>query len=249
MKKAALLFFLTIWIGTTPTYAQKIHSHNDYEQNVPFWKAFAAGASSIEADVFLINDTLYVAHEKNEIKATRTLENLYLKPIQVLFEKELMDTRPFQLLIDIKTEAHPTLNKIVDTLNPLQKHLYPINPDGVQIIISGSRPNSTEYSNFPEYIYFDWQSTDVPQHKEKVALVSLSLSNFTQWTGERPLTQKEKNEVTAIIGKMKKLNKPIRFWASPDTPLAWETLHKLGVDFIGTDMPNAACLFFEKDRK
>ena len=74
-------------------------------------------------------------------------------------------------------------------------------------------------------------------------------SNFTQWTGERPLTQKEKNEVTAIIGKMKKLNKPIRFWASPDTPLAWETLHKLGVDFIGTDMPNAACLFFEKDRK
>jgi len=31
------------------------HSHNDYEQKVPFWYALGAGAKSIEADVYLVN--------------------------------------------------------------------------------------------------------------------------------------------------------------------------------------------------
>ena len=59
--------------------APKVHSHNDYEQTVPFWYALGAGASSIEADVFFENNELLVAHDKNEISKERTFENLYLK--------------------------------------------------------------------------------------------------------------------------------------------------------------------------
>jgi hypothetical protein len=37
-----------------------IHSHNDYWRDVPFYSALSVGAFSVEADVWLLNDTLYV---------------------------------------------------------------------------------------------------------------------------------------------------------------------------------------------
>ena len=45
----------------------KIHSHNDYQQKVPFWNAFANGANSIEIDVFLVDNELFVAHAEHFI--------------------------------------------------------------------------------------------------------------------------------------------------------------------------------------
>ena len=45
-----------------------IHSHNDYAQKRPFWGAYEAGADSIEADVFLVDGELLVAHSRNESK-------------------------------------------------------------------------------------------------------------------------------------------------------------------------------------
>ena len=46
---------------------QKIHSHNDYHQNIPFWLAYGCGLDSIEVDVFLKDNDLMVAHHENEI--------------------------------------------------------------------------------------------------------------------------------------------------------------------------------------
>ena len=240
--KAIYTTSLLISICIFSISAQRIHSHNDYEQNVPFWKAYSVGASSIEADVFLKNNRLYVAHLSHEIKKTRTLRSLYLKPIEILFSKSLMQTRPFQLLIDIKTEAYSTLNKIIEELDPLKQHLYPNNPKGVKVVISGGRPKSADYDNYPDFIFFDWQAVDYPENEDRVALVSLNFNNCSKSDGQNPLTDKEEDEIKSVIAKMKKLNKPIRFWASPDTELGWKTLHKLGVDYIGTDKPIEATL-------
>ncbi|MCF2489047.1 hypothetical protein [Dyadobacter sp. CY347] len=49
------------------------HSHNDYLQPAPFALAYQQGFGSVEADVFLINDSLFVAHEKTQIDPSRTL--------------------------------------------------------------------------------------------------------------------------------------------------------------------------------
>lgn len=35
--------------------------------------------------------------------------------------------------------------------------------------------------------------------------------------------------------KLFQLNKPIRFWATPDTQLSWKALMEMGVDYINTD--------------
>jgi len=54
----------------------KIHSHNDYSQHLPFWRAYNSGLNSIEVDVFLKNGVLFATHAENEIIATQTLETL-----------------------------------------------------------------------------------------------------------------------------------------------------------------------------
>merc|ERR1711964_763966 len=53
-----------------------IHSHNDYWLDVPFYSALSVGAISIEADVWLYNDTLFVGHEISALTKQRTFESL-----------------------------------------------------------------------------------------------------------------------------------------------------------------------------
>ena len=65
---------------------ENVHSHNDYLQNVPFYTAYSTRCASIEADVFLVDGELYVAHKENEINKARKLRNLYLNPIREQFE-------------------------------------------------------------------------------------------------------------------------------------------------------------------
>ena len=84
---------------------QKIHSHNDYHQNIPFWLAYSCGLDSIEVDVFLKDNDLMVAHHENEIIENRTIESLYLNPIRDLLSLNLYK-QALQLLIDIKTAPY-----------------------------------------------------------------------------------------------------------------------------------------------
>ena len=70
------------------SFAQtKVHSHNDYALSKPFFGAYEAQADQIEADIFLIGDSLIVAHSKKEVDPKNTLNKLYLDPINLLFTK------------------------------------------------------------------------------------------------------------------------------------------------------------------
>jgi len=69
------------------------HSHNDYEQRIPFWMAFNAGFGSIEADVFLIDSVLYVAHDRGELRRNMKLDTAYLLPLLRCLQKN--EGRPY----------------------------------------------------------------------------------------------------------------------------------------------------------
>ncbi|HEY2894618.1 MAG TPA: hypothetical protein VGJ16_10410, partial [Pirellulales bacterium] len=58
------------------------HAHNDYLHEHPLADALAHGFASVEADIFLVDGKLLVAHEKRDIKPDRTLESLYLDPLK-----------------------------------------------------------------------------------------------------------------------------------------------------------------------
>src|SRR5689334_9469888 len=120
MHKSLFFFFL---LTNLTTFAQpdrytvaNAHSHNDYEQKVPFYAAYNEEFGSIEADIFWHNNEILVAHSAGELSLHRTLEDMYLKPIQSFIEKNkghvyADGSRKLQLMIDIKTEAVNTLAK------------------------------------------------------------------------------------------------------------------------------------------
>ncbi|MDQ5928304.1 MAG: alkaline phosphatase [Bacteroidota bacterium] len=238
-KLIPFLLFGLLHFSTTAqsTKEIKIHSHNDYQQNIPFWNAFNNGLSSIEVDVFLKENTLYVCHEASSIKKERTLESLYLLPLEQAIDLKLGRIVDFQLLIDVKSEANATLDKIVKLL---QKHPKLIHNKNITFVISGNEPMAEKFSSYPDYIKFDYQSFEnklTPSQWQKVALISSDFKKMSDWGGNGKLPIAESNLVQNYVKIAHSYGKPLRLWATPDYKRAWKTFIELGVDIVNTDLP------------
>src|SRR5690606_39181498 len=141
---------------------------------------------------------------------------------------------------------HETLKKLEEVLKDYGDILKG-NKARVSIVISGNRPKPHEYSNYPDYMQFDYQSiteiSDLPL--DKIALISLNFNKLSTWKGEGKIITREQKELKNAIEIAHSLNKPIRFWATPDGKIAWKTLLDLGVDYINTDKPFEARFYLE----
>ncbi|KAK1232710.1 hypothetical protein PQX77_004186 [Marasmius sp. AFHP31] len=71
-----------------------IHSHNDYWREVPLLTALSFGAASVEADVWLMDGTLYVGHEVEALTQERTFDALYVQPLVQIVRSQNPET-PF----------------------------------------------------------------------------------------------------------------------------------------------------------
>ena len=63
------------------------HSHNDYNRTAPFWEAYSQHCTSIEADVFLHDGEILVAHNREDVSADRSLRTMYIEPIVKKFRE------------------------------------------------------------------------------------------------------------------------------------------------------------------
>ncbi len=246
MKKLLLLLFV---FGSGLVSAQirystlNAHSHNDYEQKVPFEWAYNAHFGSIEADIWEVNGELFVAHNRDQIISERTLDALYIQPIVARFKankgKAWSDREgTLQLLIDLKTPFNPTLDLLAKKLEKYPEVFDPaVNPNAVHVVVSGNMPEPSQYSNYPAIISFDGRPNQKfsPEQLKRVAIISDNLANHIAWRGKEPISDAEKNKLKALISSIHELKKPVRFWNSPDTPEAWQVMKSLQVDFINTD--------------
>src|SRR5436190_17692627 len=86
MKPAILIAMVCGALVSVQAHAQSLldraHAHNDYEHTRPLLDALDRGFGSIEADIYLINGALFVAHDRDSVRADRTLEALYLAPLR-----------------------------------------------------------------------------------------------------------------------------------------------------------------------
>lgn len=215
------------------------HSHNDYEQPFPFYTAYNNQFESIEADVFLENGQLLVAHTEKQLETERSLDKLYLDPVDSILKKNngliySGKNKKLQLLIDCKTEAYSTLKVLIDLL---KKYPAIISDNEIKLVITGNRPASEDYSKYPSYIFFDGRPDEQYSKAalQKVALISVSFDQYSQWNGYSILTHGEQEKLQQVIAQARKLNKPFRFWGCPDTVSAWEAFIKMGIAFINTD--------------
>jgi len=234
-----LLSMLSLQAQPRRYSTQNAHSHNDYEQVHPFQTAWHASFGSIEADIFLVNGKLLVAHSKSELARNRSLEDLYLKPLL----QELRKNRNFpyadtalrlQMLIDIKTDSVETLDALISLL---KKNPALIHSPKLKWVISGNRPAAEDFTSYPDFIWFDGELHKIYPEKalSRILMLSDNLSRYTKWKGKDTLSEKDSLLLKQIISRAHQLHKPVRFWDAPDFKEAWETLTHLGVDYINTD--------------
>ena len=231
-----------------------LHSHNDYENQVPFYQAYSQGINSIEVDLHYVDGKLMVGHDPEDISALRTFETLYVEPIVEQFSlndgRAWRDSeRELQLMIELKTATEPTLSTVVEVLN---KHpeIFDVtkNKDAVRIVITGNIPAPQEFEKYPQYVMFDGTvGTEYTKEQlERVALISENFRQYTHWNGKGMMIASELAAVKSTIATAHEMGKPIRFWAAPDGVTTWYTFYNLGVDYLSPNNFNG-CIEFMRD--
>jgi alkaline phosphatase len=218
---------------------QNAHSHNDYEQKIPYWMAYDQEFGSIEADIFLRGDDLIIAHDGKELKYNRSFRKLYLENIDSCLKKNAGypykdSSRNLQLLIDIKTDSIETLRKLISLLKQ-----YPalIHNRHFFLVITGNRPDPASFSNYPDFIWFDGVLSK-PYTKDqlsRIKMLSDDFRHYSQWNGEGQMPVEDFEKLKTRIAQTHQVGIRVRFWNAPDFNNAWGQLIKLPVDIINTD--------------
>ena len=222
------------------------HSHNDYKNEYPLDAAFKHKFKSIEVDIFLLRNKLYVGHSWLELRKTKTIEKMYLDPLWEIYKannKSVYSKNSVYLLVDIKTNALKTyevLENILKKYKPMLTHVTSdsIFEEAVTIILSGNRPPIDYFDDY-EYrnVFIDGRLGDIGTgiSYKIMPLISSDWEQTFTWdgTGIFPSTQYE--ILSELVKSVHLEKKEIRFWGSPDNQNTWRTLLLADVDLINTD--------------
>lgn len=217
------------------------HSHNDYEQPRPLHDALAHGFDSIEADVWLVDGRLLVAHEREQVHPGRTLQSLYLDPLREWIKQP--DRRPLILLIDVKTEAAATWRVLDSVLAD-----YGDLAGRVRFIVSGNRARDLILAQPSPRAALDGRGEDL-DGAVPAALIPLVSDNWTKfftWRGDGEFPAAERARLDDFVARTRAQGRLLRFWATPDRPEVWRVLRDAGVHVIGTDDLAALRRFLDK---
>ncbi|MGB7345170.1 MAG: phosphatidylinositol-specific phospholipase C/glycerophosphodiester phosphodiesterase family protein [Pirellulaceae bacterium] len=224
----------------------RAHAHNDYLHERPLLDALEQGFCSVEADVYLVDGELLVAHDRWQLKPERSLKALYLDPLRerVSANKGLVypDGPPVTLLVDIKSDGkstaialHQLLSQYSDVFTSVENGK--VTSKAVTAIISGNRDNKAILSQSPRFFGIDGRLSDLkskaPTHE--MPLISDHWGQNFRWRGEGEMSDEDAAKLKQIIDQVHAQERRIRFWATPDRPAVWRALNEAGVDLINTD--------------
>lgn len=238
------------WSAIVPL--PRAHSHNDYEHARPLWEALESGFCSVEADIHLRDGELLVAHDPDQVKKSRTLERLYLRPLRALAQanggRVFPNGPPILLLIDIKTEAEPTYRQLETVLARYRGLLTEfegatIKTNAVTVIVSGNRPRDIMRAQEKRLAGFDGRAADLSLQLPTsfAPLVSDSWRLHFAWNGFGEFPAEQRARLRDFVAQAHAQGKRLRFWAVPDQEPAWRELFEAGVDLINTDrLPDLA---------
>ncbi len=222
------------------------HAHNDYLHDRPLLDALEHRFGSVEADVFLVRDDLWVAHARSELSETRTLRKLYLEPLRQRIDENqgsvYGDGQTLTLLIDVKTDAESTYralhSQLVEFAGLLTKfHADKIEPGPVTIVLSGNRAVDLIAAQTPRFVGIDGRIGDLDRDQSAVLfpLVSDNWGLHFSWQGEGTCPAGERQKLQELVQRVHARGQKFRLWATPDKPPMWAVLREAGVDMINTD--------------
>ena len=222
----------------------RAHSHNDYEHARPLQDALNAGFASVEADIYLVDGKLLVAHDRKDVQPERTLEALYLRPIMDRIQRTgsvQPGVSTFQLMIDIKANATDVLPVLDRALKPYERVLShgsstDYSSGALEIVLSGDRPTRQLAARRERNIFVDARIEDLKSPQPGVfRMVSEAWLSHIPWFGSGLISRKNREWLSDYVRRADDLGIKSRFWGLPDTPAGWGILDAAGVSWIGTD--------------
>ena len=243
---SALLFVSGCTTALSPKPLPRAHAHNDYEHARPLVDALEHGFCNIEADVWLVEGQLLVAHDKKNVQAGRTLEALYLDPLRERVKanggRVYRGWPTITLLIDVKSEAYTTyaaleaaLSRYADMLTVYENGRE--RAGAVAVVVSGNRSLDAVKATARRYSALDGRSTDLDSAESATVYpwISENWTKLSKWKGQGPLPEADRVTLRDWVRRAHAKGRKLRFWNYPETPEAWRILAEEGVDVIGTD--------------
>ena len=246
-----------MFCGLTTIYAQQktfvlpAHSHNDYEHNRPLFDALECNFKSIEADVYTVGDSLYVAHDFDKIKPGRTLRQLYLEPLKNEIEKNKGSVygngEEIILFIDIKDDGLKTYQNLHRILTEYESLLTSFahgkkKQGSIMVVVSGNRPFEYMQAQTIRYAGFDGrlENLDSDISPDLMPVVSDNWPKYFKWDGKGKMPETEKQKLAELSKKAKQKGYILRFWGTPNKThelriAAWRELKNAQVGLIGAD--------------
>jgi hypothetical protein len=229
----------------------RAHSHNDYEQARPLLDALELGFTSIEADVWLVNDRLLIGHTFFQLDADATFESEYLEPLArrvAAHGGRVYDDfgDSVQLLVDVKTDAEATYRALERALAPHRAMLTRFadgrsQPGAVSVVISGNRPRALMEGQRERFAACDGRLEDVGERfpASFMPLVSARWDDAFRWHGEGRMPPAEQLRLRELVAAAHAGGQRLRFWGTPEDAPArdavWSALLAAGVDYVNTD--------------
>jgi len=231
---------------TKITPLTQAHAHNDYEHRRPLADALDQGICSVEADVWLVNGNLLVAHDLKDARTERTLQRLYLDPLQQRVRENNGRVFPggpgMLLLIDVKSDATNTYAAIKAALEPYRSILTIFRSastatNAVSVVISGNRAREWMMAEPERLAAYDGRLADLPSNPSPhfMPLVSDNWVQHFRWKGIGKMEPDDMTKLNSIVQRVHERGQSIRFWGMPDSPAVWKALRDANVDLINTD--------------
>ncbi|AEV97737.1 hypothetical protein A4D02_16155 [Niastella koreensis] len=248
-----LIFFPYLHVLAQPAVytTANCHSHNDYQQSAPFFNAYNLEYGSMEADVYLNENELYVAHTLKDVELNRTFESMYLTPLSEMIRKNggnvyADSSRKLVLLLDVKREAVASINRLIELL---MKFPAITSCKSLTILVTGDKPPHNTYSSYPSFLWFDGLLSNnySKDALSRIAILNDNFINYSTWTGHEEIQTNDWEKLKKAVDKGHALGKKVRLWNTPDFIEGWAKLIELGVDYINTDSIKALAEYLKKN--
>lgn len=233
VRPVILLLLVTNFAGAAdPKPLECAHAHNDYEHKRPLLNALEQGFCSVEADIFLKDGQLLVAHTVLDLKPERTLQKLYLDPLRQRAKanggRVYKDGPAFYLMIDVKTEAKPTWAALAKALEEYDDILT-VTRDGktetkaVTVVVSGNWDREGIKNAKVRRAAIDGRPKDLDgtESADLIPWVSTSWASMFKWKGEGAMPADEQKKLADHVAKAHAQKRKVRFWSTPDRAEAW----------------------------
>jgi glycerophosphoryl diester phosphodiesterase len=222
------------------------HAHNDYLHPHPLSDALDHGFTSVEADVFLVDGKLLVAHEEKSLNPERTLQALYLDPLAARVKENggrvYRGGPRFILLVDIKKEPQAVYRVLREVLLRYRNMLTTIQDGKVQegavtVILTGARPEIGPADSGTRLVGLDGRPEELPSAAPAhfLPMISDKWSNQFAWKGDVEIPYSEREKLRELVTKAHAGGRILRFWDTPEKEPVWRELLQAGVDLINTD--------------